>query len=128
MGKDLSDTINKILENKKIINFLKKEEENKGFLLGKIEYFDDINVLIMYGITLDKKDKSKLKIFSYKLWPLWGEKDYEFKLGDFLPQIPEFATYPSINEIKDKLQNILKNPKSSLIDYSPFLEIINENK
>lgn len=124
MKKELCDTINKILKNEKIIKLLSKEnKDNRGFLLGKIEYFDDINVLIMYGITLDKEDKTKAKIFSYKLFPRFSGEVYNFKLEDSLPQIPqEFRDggYPSKYEINQSIEKILNNPKERLIDYGPF--------
>lgn len=123
MKKNLSDKINEILRNKKLIARLKEEnkenKENRGFLLGKIEYFDDLNVLIMYGITLDKEDKSKVKIFSYQLFP--QSRNFNFKIGDSLPQIPEFAVYPSIREIDESVKRALDNPEHKLIDYGPFL-------
>jgi hypothetical protein len=121
MAKDLSKIINKITKNKKIIELLNKnEKQNAGFLLGRIEYFDDIHVLIMYGITLDKEDKSKAKIFSYQLCPY--SQDHKFKIEDSFPQIPEFADYPPTEEVKKTFKMILKNPKERLIDYSPFIK------
>ena len=119
MGKSLSEEVKNALTNPKIINFLQKEnKENHGVLLGKIEYFDDIHVAILYGITLDKEDKSQAKIFSYQF--VGHSTEYNFQTGNFLPQIPEFAKYPSAEEFKSSLDEVLKNPKKRFINFEHF--------
>lgn len=128
MKKELSNKVSEVLKDERIINALKNNfQENNGFLIGKIEYFDDINVLILSGITLDKRDKSKAKIFSYQLFPHNIKEGYNFELGDNLPEIPSETTevqYPTIDGIDQRVKEFLKDPKSKLIDYARFLKKI----
>lgn len=131
MKKELSDSLDDAIKNKELIEILKNtNKENCGFILGKIEYFDDIHIIDMYGITLDKQDNSKPKIFSFTISPppVNIENGYNFKLGNSLSDLSEFnkfmplnGEYPSTKEIQKRTKDILNNPEKSIINYSRFL-------
>jgi len=131
MKKELSDSLDNAIKNKELIEILKAtNKENCGFILGKIEYFDDIHIINMYGITIDKQENSKPKIFSFTISPppINIEKGYKFKIGDSLSDLSEFnkliplnEEYPSTKEIQKRTKDILNNPEKYIIDYSRFL-------
>jgi hypothetical protein len=119
MAKNLVKEVEETLTNSILIKFLQnKNKKNHGFIIGKINYFDDLCVEIRYGITLDEKDNSKIKIFSYKL--VGKSTQYNFKLGEFLPHIPSFAKYPSQQEFKKSVDKILENPEKRFTNFDHF--------
>lgn len=126
MRKDISDKVYEILKDERVINILKENfEKNHGFPIGKIEYFDDIQTIIMYGITLENENSSQAKILSYKLSPYSIKEGNDFKLEEYLPEIPRGAIkmkYPNSSTINQSMKEILKNPKIRRINYAPFLK------
>lgn len=126
MTKEISDTVAKILKDKKVIKALKENfGEDKGLLLGQIEYSDDIRVIILYGLALENQNSSQAKIFSYKLSPYTINEGHDFKLEDSLPEIPKGAietNYPTSRTINQDIKSLLKNPKARSINYAPFLK------
>ena len=123
--KGLYNEVEKALSNKKIIKFLDKKSQNDhGIIIGKIEYFDDLSVKIIYGIMKDF-EQSKPKIFSYEF--TWGTGyiyDYKFKKSNFLPEVPNFAqniSYPSAKKFKESVEEAMQNPNEHWIDLSHFI-------
>lgn len=131
MKKELSDSLDKSIKNNELIEILKAtNKENCGFILGKVEYFDDIHIINMYGITLDKQENSKAKIFLFTISPppINIENGYNFKTGDSLSDllwynqlIPLNGEYPSVREIHKRTKDILNNPEKNIINYFRFL-------
>lgn len=131
MKKELSDSIENVIKNEELIKILKEENKNNsGFILGKVDYFDDMHIIKMYGLTLDKKNNYNPKIFSFTLSPapLKIEEGYNFKTGDSLyylleldKLIPLNGKYPSEKEINKRIKDILNNPINNIINYTKFL-------
>lgn len=126
-GTGLDGIISKILSDKDLFLYMATHSiENSGIILGRMNYFDDINVEVPYGITYDFKNPS-LNIFTFDFCAFGSaEKPVEtLKLYKYLPSKrlmgvnteENYSDYPTIDSFLDSLNRILQK---EIKEQTPF--------
>ena len=123
---NIYDFIREINSDEKILSFLEKKiKKDRGLLVGKKEYFDDIRVEVLYGLAFDFRYKSHpLELFSFVAYPMLRTSKYvptkqndSFHLGTlFSFNFPEgYCKEPSKEEFLKGLEWAINNyPKGRI--------------
>ena len=133
--KELKNIIPRILLNKDLIRYMKtNSSKDSGLILGKMKYFDDIKIEILYGITYNFEDSS-LNIFTFESIPsnLGELPEKTLRLSKILPSKKlmgvsteeVYFNYPSkesfIKSLNKILQEKAENTKDFLVNFNePF--------
>ncbi len=123
-GMTLNNLINKIMGDKNLnlwlLNFLPKES---GIMLGKTSYYNDIDVGVFYGLTIDFDTTPRVtKLFT-------GESVHRSELKSVIisSSFPDYSTkynfsgWPSPEEFLEKFNNVFSSK-----DISGYLKDLNQ--
>jgi len=131
-GTELNKVISEILADKDLFLYMATHSiKDSGIILGRMDYFDDINVEISYGITYNFEDPS-LNIFTFQSHPIGFENKpiKTLKLSKTLSSEramgmgtkEHYSNYPNVNLFVNSLNTILqkeiKDQKRFWVDFN----------
>jgi hypothetical protein len=118
-GADLDSVISEVLADKDLFVYMATHSiPHSGVILGRMNYFDDINVEVPYGISYDFNNPS-LNIFTFEFTPASVKDEIPAKtlqLGKMLSKrkgmglgtYEIYNNYPSPEEFLKSLNNIFQ--------------------
>jgi len=132
----LQGVISEILYDKDLFVYMATHSiKDSGIILGRMEYFDDISIVVPYGIAYNFNNPS-LNIFTFESCKLLGDAEKPIKtlrLSEVLPSKKSmgigteehYSNYPNVDEFTNSLNRILqmgiKEQKPFWVDFNkPF--------
>src|SRR3989338_2438698 len=124
-GSNLQSVINEVLNDKDIFAFMAAfSERGQGLLMGNMTFWDDIRVIVSYGLVLDVDYvPRKLKLFTYETFgytPASISEQKHFRLSSSFPDYDkqfssDFCGFPSPEEFALQADTALKNPEEHYV-------------
>jgi len=117
-GKDLQNVVSEILNDKDVFTFLATVlDQSHGIIVGKTGFYDDIQVDVVYGLTLDFTVPRNTTLFTYENYG--GIRQSRLRLMSCFPGYSQYGAdfdgQPSPEHFAAQVNAVLKDPDKHVV-------------